>query len=199
MDVSKWIERIKNSKEEIEKLLILGAWLSEEAKKRGVKPPIIVGGSAVEIYTFGRYVSGDVDFVGSREFIKNVLLSSGFFREEGRFFISEELDLFVEVPDSVLAGSYNKVRVIRVPELESEVYVIGIEDLIVDRLSACVFRKSQEDCTMAEYLFRKYRDYIDLSYLKERAREERVSEKLESILNKEEGFTDVGKGNSPES
>jgi len=124
-----WAERIKRSGNEVEKLILLGAWLTEEAKKRGITPPVVVGGSAVEIYTLGYYKSGDIDLVGPKEFVRDVLLSSGYFREEGRFLVSDELGLFVEVPDSTLAGSYDKVRRINVPELGAEVYVIGVEDI----------------------------------------------------------------------
>ncbi len=177
-----WIERIKKTPDELEKLILLGAWLSEEAKGKGVNPPVIVGGSAVEIYTWGYYKSADIDLVGSKEFVRSVLLSSGYFREEGRFFVSDELGLFVEVPDSTLLGSNEKVRRIKVSELDAEIYVLGIEDLIVDRLNACVFWRSEDDCTWAEYLLKKYRNEIDLTYLKERATQEKVMEKLESIL-----------------
>ena len=179
--------KVKGARSEVEKLLIFGAWLSKKVREKGAKPPIVVGGSAVEIYSFGHYTSGDVDLVGTREAVKDVLLSSGYFREEGRLFVSDELELFVEVPDDSPAGSYEKVRVIKVPEIEGEVYVIGIEDLIVDRLCACVFRKSRDDCAWAEYLIRKYRNEIDLSYLRERAEEEKVSRMLEAILSKREG------------
>ncbi len=194
------LERLKEARNEVEKLLIFGAWLTKKVKEKGARPPIVVGGSAVEIYSFGHYTSGDIDLVGSREVVKDVLLLSGYFREEGRFFVSDELELFVEVPDDSLAGSYDKIRVIKVPEIEGEVYVIGIEDLIIDRLLACVVWKSEEDCRMTEYLLSKYKDEIDLSYLKNRAQQERVSSKLESILKKEKGKKNArGKGNYPKS
>ena len=162
-----YAERIRQATDEVEKLILLGAWLTEEAEKRGIRPPVVVGGSAVEIYTLGYYKSGDIDLVGPREFVKEVLLSSGYFREEGRFLISDELGLFVEVPGDRLDGSYEKVREVKVPELGVKAYVIGIEDLVIDRLKACVFWKSEDDCLWAKYLLEKYREEIDLNYLKE--------------------------------
>ena len=181
-----WIERIRNARSDAEKVLLLGAWLSNEAEKRGIKPPVVVGGSAVEVYSFGFYRSADVDLVGSREFIKSVLLSSGYFREEGRFFVSEELGLFVEVPDSSLAGSYQKVREVPLPNHEGKAHLIGIEDLIVDRLCACEFWRSENDCLIAEYLVKKFMKELDIPYLRERAKKERVDRRLESILDSAE-------------
>lgn len=185
--MDKELRRIKQAKNELQKLLLFGSWLTKEMKKKGAKPPIIVGGSALEIYTFGHYTSGDIDLVAPREWVKEILLSSGYFREEGRYFISEKLGLFVEVPDEHLAGDINRVRSIKVPETGEEVFLIGLEDLIIDRLLACVFWKSEEDCLMAEVIIRKYRKEIDLKYLVEKAKEEGVYERLESIINKDEG------------
>jgi len=175
---------VKETEDEVAKLLAFGSWLTRKVKERGKQPPVIVGGSAVEIYTLGRYVSGDIDLIGSRDLIKDILLSSGYFREEGRFFVSEELGLFVEVPDRHLAGDLNRVRRVELPELGGEVYVIGIEDLIVDRLLACVFWKSKGDCEMAQFLLKKYAGEIDLEYLTERAEKEKVIDKLRDILSK---------------
>ncbi len=42
-------ERIKQAEDEVEKLILLGALFSEEVEKRGVIPPVVVGGSAVGI------------------------------------------------------------------------------------------------------------------------------------------------------
>ena len=192
-----YAERIRQATDEVEKLILLGAWLTEEAEKRGIRPPVVVGGSAVEIYTLGYYKSGDIDLVGPREFVKEVLLSSGYFREEGRFLISDELGLFVEVPDDRLDGSYEKVREVKVPELGAKAYVIGIEDLVIDRLKACVFWKSEDDCLWAKYLLEKYREEIDLNYLKERAKEDKVVAKLEDILRGRRG-RDARKRNRPQ-
>ncbi len=190
------IRKIKEETNALKKLLLFMAWLNRKLKEAGIKTfPILVGGSAVEVYTFGYYVSGDIDLVAqNRDGIRNVLLSTGLFKEVGRLLISEELGIFVDIPDDALAGSYEKIRTIKIPELDTEIKVIGIEDLIVDRLNACIFWKSETDCEIARYLFEKYKDEIDLSYLIERA-------KKENLPLTEIGFLNGGKNeerNSPE-
>lgn len=186
------IREIKEESNELKKLLLFMAWLNKKLKEAGIKTaPILVGGSAVEVYTFGHYVSGDIDLVAqNKDEVRNVLLSTGLFKEVGRLLISEELGVFVDIPDDVLAGSYEKIRTIKIPELDTEIKVIGIEDLIVDRLNACIFWKSESDCEIARYLFEKYKDEIDLDYLIERAKKERLPlEKIDFLkgLEDEEG------------
>jgi len=60
------------------------------------------------------------------------------------------------------------------------VRVVGIEDLIIDRLSASRFWKSQRDSEQANVLFRSFRDQIDIQYLRVRAKKEKVDDILPS-------------------
>jgi len=170
------LQRIKEETNELKKMLMFMAWLNKKIREKGLKSlPILVGGSAVELYTFGFYVSGDIDLVTeNKEEIKDVLLSTSLFKEVGRILYSEELGIFVDIPDRVLAGSYEKVRTIKIPELEAEIRVIGIEDLIIDRLNACIHWKSQSDCEIARFLFEKYKNELDMDYLKDRAKKEKL-------------------------
>ncbi len=181
------LESMKRASTELEKHLLFLLWLSGECKKRSRRPPVLVGGSAVEVYTYGHYMSGDIDLVGNRELIKEILLSTGYFKEYGRLFISEELGLFVEVPDHRLEGDYERVRKLKIEGLEGEVYVIGVEDLILDRLSACKFWKSEGDCLVAEFLLKKYAEELDMDYLQRQAQERHVFDELEAIIHRYEG------------
>ncbi|SNQ61021.1 hypothetical protein [Candidatus Methanoperedens nitratireducens] len=60
----------------------------------------------------------------------------------------------MEVPGDHLAGNRDKVTTIKVGNLK--LYVIGIEDLIIDRLAACSEWKSDTDCKQAHYMLRYY-------------------------------------------
>ena len=123
--------------------------LTYEAEKRKVQP-IVVGGSAVDFYTEGIYPSHDIDLVSNRKIIGKILENVFNFKPSGRHWINEQIGLSVEIPGSRLAGDKDKVTVIRIRNLN--VYVIGFEDLIIDRLNACVHWKSQTDCDQAQYI-----------------------------------------------
>ena len=47
--------------------------------------------------------------------------------------------------------------------------VIGLEDLIIDRMNACKPWRSEVDCEMAELLIVRYREELDWAYLEQRA------------------------------
>ncbi len=145
--------------------------LTQEVEKENVQP-IVVGGSAVDFYTEGIYLSYDIDLVGNRKIIGEILENIFNFKQSGKNWINEQIGLSVKIPDSHLAGDKDKVTVIRIENLN--VYVIGIEDLIIDRLNACVHWKSQRDCDQAQYMIRYYQNRLDFGYLEKRARDERI-------------------------
>ena len=93
------------------------------------------------MYSLGGYSTYDVDLVCDRKVAGEVLEKLGF-RKEGRFWINDELEIVVEFPDITLAGSKDRIETFEVDGFR--IYVIGKEDLIVDRLNACVFWKSSE-------------------------------------------------------
>ncbi|MFA4917808.1 MAG: hypothetical protein WC581_00995 [Thermodesulfovibrionales bacterium] len=47
--------------------------------------------------------------------------------------------------------------------------IIGIEDLIIDRLNACKYWKSQIDCEMSELLVNRYASEMDWDYMEKKA------------------------------
>ncbi len=149
--------------------------LTQEAEKRKVQP-IVVGGSAVDFYTEGIYPSYDIDLVSNRKIIGEILENVFKFKQSGKNWINEQIGLSVEVPDNRLAGDKDKVTVIRIENLK--VYVIGFEDLIIDRLNACVHWKSQRDCDQAQYIIRYYRNRLDFRYLEKKAKDEGILKAL---------------------
>ncbi|MCL6442618.1 MAG: hypothetical protein K6T83_04015 [Alicyclobacillus sp.] len=134
--------------------------------------PILVGGQAVELYTFGNYASVDFDLVlTGREQFGEFLEAVGFEKAAGeRHWIHRGLELAIEVPDSTLAGSTDKVTDVQIDEFT--IRVIGVEDLILDRLRAGVYWKSTSDTEWAKFLIKSYTGDIDVSYIKEVAAKE---------------------------
>ena len=140
----------------------------------------MVGGSAVEFYTFGGYATADVDLVvGDRRLLAQTLDLFGFVRE-GRFWYREDLDLVIECPDEILAGDPKRVLEVEIEGLVCS--VIGIEDLIVDRLNGYVHWKWADDRRWVRQLIVSHRGDIDWPYLRERARAEATCGALDEIV-----------------
>ena len=194
-----WLEKIKEETDIFKKHLLFSVWITNTLKEKGYNLPIVVGGSAVEIYISPFYVSGDIDFVfPNRKEFEDIILSTGLFKKQGKNYISDELGIFAEIVDDELSGSLSKVREIKV-EIEGKEYainVIGIEDLIIDRLNACVHWKSESDCELAQILLRGYEKELDIDYLQKRAKEERVENKLREIIEEIENEDKIGGNNS---
>ena len=71
--------------------LLFSAWLSNQLKQKNIFAPIIVGGSALEIYTGGFYLTGDIDIVSPyRKEIEKLLLDTGYFKKVGKNLISDK-------------------------------------------------------------------------------------------------------------
>lgn len=159
----------------LERRLAFVAVLSRGVEALGWAAPVIVGGHAVEFWTAGDYPTIDIDLAGASEPIGEVLERWGFGRE-GRHWFDERLGIVVEVPAAGLAAAQRE-RAVSVDMGGIRAYVLGIEDLVIDRLNACVHWKDEESCLWAVSLLRVARD-LDVAYLRERALEEDVSDKL---------------------
>lgn len=144
-------------------------WLLEKCGSK----PIVVGGHAVELYTLGNYTTVDIDLIlDNREAAYDILGQLGFEKKQGfRHWYHAELGIPIEIPDDILAGSYEKVLTL---ELEDDfvVYVIGIEDLIMDRVKAAAYWKHESDKEWALLLISANYHEIDFEYLIEEAKKE---------------------------
>lgn len=114
-------------------------------------PPILVGGSAVELYTGGAYRSGDLDFVGIVPSAVGDALTAAGFRRSGRHWVHETAQVFLEFPGSRLQIDDEAVDV---QVGASRVRVISPEALLVDRLAAWQHWRSGEDAVNAWLLWR---------------------------------------------
>ena len=132
--------------------------------------PILVGGAALEFYTAGGYATVDVDLaMPSGPDVDAVFAQLGF-HKEGRFWVHAALDLLLEAHAPVGLPSEDADRTdVEVDGLR--VVVIGVEDLLVDRLRAWVHWRSEEDDRWTRRLAGLYGDRLDWCYLKRRTRE----------------------------
>lgn len=163
---------------------ILTKYLPESAK------PVVVGGHAVEFHTGGRYATGDIDLVCPDRQALNALLTSWGFDRQGRHWGRDDLELYVEAPGEALEGA----EADRVVEGELEglpVFVIGAEDLLVDRLNAYVHWRYADDGFWAQQILRAHGKELDWDYLQRRCEQE---DTLAALLDmKTRWETEVGK------
>jgi len=149
-----------------------------EISKRMENDIILVGGGAVEFYTNGWYVTGDLDVITTdRKKLVSLLLEMGYERVSERGFIKDEI--FIDVVGSYFDRHSDEIGI---KGTDLTVRVISIEDIIIDRLCACVHWVSQKDCEQAGYLLAGYQAKLDMEFLMKRAVEEQVLDKLEELL-----------------
>ena len=159
------------------------AIISREAKKYGIKP-VIVGGAAVEFYTRDWYSTADIDIAidktKRKEFEK--IMKKMKFRRFGRMWIKEDLSLYIEAPADITDIDMEKITIVETPV--GNAYVIGIEDILFDRIQAAEHWKSEADKEQAIRIASLYFDEIDWSYLEKKCRKEE-SLKMLKIVKKE--------------
>ena len=133
---------------------------------------ILVGGSAVELYTYGMCESIDLDLVmyGSDE-LRKKLKELGF-KRDGRTY--QKNDIVIDIVDTFLGDKREQ----RIVYGDLELTLVSIEDLIIDRMCGCKYWESPRDCEQAYILYILYRNEIDMIYLSERARNEYLFNEL---------------------
>jgi hypothetical protein len=144
------------------------ALITRLLEEKGKSPPIIIGGCALSYYSREVYFTSDIDLAyADREALNVVLIDIGF-EKRGRYWVSERLNMAIEAPTSGLAGEDSPIEVVEVGE-GLQCRIIGIEDLIIDRLNAFKHWKSEMDGEMVELLIQKYGNELDWPYLERRA------------------------------
>ena len=141
--------------------------------------PTLVGGAAVELYTGGAYRTGDLDFVGVVTAAVAQRMRDAGFERHGRHWIHERHRLFIEFPDDSLARG-DTVATIRVGN--TSVVLIGLEELIVDRLAAWQFWRSEIDGYSAWLLWSSGDHRLNLGRLRMLAERSETSAALELLV-----------------
>lgn len=137
-------------------------------EERGKPAPVLIGGLALSCYTRDVYFTADIDLAyADRDALDSVLGELGF-SKKGRYWVHPGLDMAVEIPTASLPGEEAPLET---AELDAGLHslIIGVEDLIIDRLNACKPWKSEIDCEMTELLVARYGKELDWAYLERRA------------------------------
>lgn len=168
MDSNQILATIGKTESPLKKQLLMVALITRLLEEAGKPGPVIIGGCALSYYSREVYFTADIDLAyADREALDKVLKGIGF-KKEGRYWIHEGLELAVEAPASNLAGEEAPIEIVELGE-GLRCTIIGVEDLIIDRLNACKHWKSEVDCEMAELLVNRYVADLDWAYLERKA------------------------------
>jgi hypothetical protein len=135
------------------------AWKDREA--------IVVGGSAIEIYTSGRYTTGDIDLVLTAPSRPDRILRSWGFRERGRLRFHDELGIVLDFVKPPYTGDLDRCQILTTPY--GPVRIAAVEDLLVKRLASAKHWRQPRDLEHAKILAALYRDRIAWDYVEEQA------------------------------
>lgn len=125
--------------------------------------PILIGGEALEYYTLGGYTTGDIDIaLPSGKKVDQIFSELGF-NKEGRFWVREDIDVMIEAPASDLSGEDAPLVELEIEDMRC--YIIGIEDLIIDRLNGYVHWHWEDDRRWVKRLLSLHAQEINKEYL----------------------------------
>jgi hypothetical protein len=168
MDASKILEIIKNTESPLKRQLLMVGLITRLLEEQGKKAPVVIGGCALSYYSREVYFTTDIDLAYvEREALDSVLKNVGF-QKKGRYWVHEGLKMAIEAPASKLTEEDAPVEIVEVEE-GLQCTILGIEDLIIDRMNACKYWKSVIDCEMVELLVNRYYDDLDWRYLEKKA------------------------------
>lgn len=179
MDAGSYSREIRRAKSPEDQVAWFGAMLARET---GTAVEI-VGGSAIEIYLgSANYVSQDIDILGDRGTIENVLLKWRFQQVKGRSHRSYWTDNYIGLVDFVGLADRSGLAPSRIETPYGDVLLSAPEPLIIRRLSRSKRESSPElfDQAVALAELRK----LDWDYLDSEARFEHVEAELAKLRRK---------------
>ena len=168
MDIKDILTKIGATEAPFARQMLMTALITRVLEDRGKPAPVLVGGLALSYYTREVYFTAAIDLAYVDRDALDAALRELDFVKKGRYWVHQGLDMAVEAPASELAGEDAPLETV---ELEGGLrcVVIGLEDLIIDRMNACRHWKSEVDCEMTELLIMRYRQELDWAYLEKRA------------------------------
>jgi len=168
VDIKEILKKIRELQPPLARQLTMVGLITRVLEERGKPAPILIGGLALSYYSREVYFTSDIDLAYADRKALDEALTSLDFIKKGRYWIHQELDIAVEAPAGNLAGEDAPLETV---ELESGLHclILGVEDLLIDRLNACKHWKSEIDCEMAELLAARYGKDMDWAYLERKA------------------------------
>ena len=163
----------------------LGAYVQSHLRERGIDV-VLSGGAVVAIYTSGKYVSADLDFV-NRYAIKRSAITTAMeelsFAEVGRHFEHPETEFFVEFPPGPLA--IGESYTIELSELEldtGKLVLLTPTECVKDRLAW--YYHTGDNQTLYHALLVVGDQSVDLEEIKKWSEGERKMEEFDKFIEK---------------
>jgi len=146
------------------RIRVFSALLAKESGL-GTAGMTVVGGSAIEIYTEGEYVSADIDLVvDSRSQVTEVLKKWGF-RDEGKWWSKAKWAIFVDAMQQPNSGSRRLTQIIATSF--GSFRIAAVEDLILRRVRESIaWQNRQAAFGHAVLLVERFGSSLDWDYLK---------------------------------
>ena len=171
---------LKDVQSVTDKKLSFLAWFSNKLRECGSPMmPVLVGGSAVEMYTCGNYGSIDIDLVLADLTDALLILRTNGFVKDGKQWYNEQYDILVE-----FVGGQVPARITKVMYKDHCILSTSLEEIIIDRMNAAKWWRSKADKKWASIMLLDAvnKPEFDLPYLTQRAEEEDLSDILNEIL-----------------
>ncbi len=168
MNIKEILDRIEATEAPLARQLLMTGLITRLLADRGKPAPVVIGGLALSYFTRDVYFTSDIDLAYADRDALDAVLRELEFEKRGRYWVQSRLDIAVEVPASGLPGEEAPLETV---ELEDGLscLIIGLEDLIIDRMNACKHWKSEVDCEMSALLVARYGKEIDWDYLEKKA------------------------------
>lgn len=158
------IQQVNSLANELDKKLFVLSVLTEIFIKNDLVPPVLVGGSAVALYSRGLYSTIDIDMVHSGGDKVFKLLEDLGYKRAGKDWFNPTIESLIEFPSSTLDGSWDRVMLYTTDYSKIDIQVIGLEDLILDRVEAFNSTKDLKSKEWSIRLMLAYYEIIDWSY-----------------------------------
>ncbi|HVH14907.1 MAG TPA: hypothetical protein VNA15_04215 [Candidatus Angelobacter sp.] len=167
-----FIAKVRKEPNELRRKMLLLGYVTSQLEKRK-QSVFLVGGQAVETYTAGQFPTGDIDITTSDSATMQKVLKSLGFEEIGMIWLNKKLGIAFHIvgyfapekPGTIRVGPY-------------EVRIVGVEELILDRLSAAKFWSIPADYEKAKVLYDNFKKQLDVDYLRENAKKKKVEDFL---------------------
>jgi hypothetical protein len=157
------------------KIAVVGA-IDYALRDLGIRP-VVVGGVAVEYWTYGEYATADIDLAMPYLPAASDRLAELGFRREGRHWVLPEAEIFVEAPGSALGPREEAVEV-EIGEGVSAL-VQSSEDILVARLEEFLATGHRDSAEQSVLLLQAGR--LDRRRLAQRVEEEQLGRVLAVI------------------